>query len=644
MIWKFQINESGETQGWNDNGIQTFRQNILKSLAREIIQNSIDAKQKNGKPVRVTFTLEKLSRDAVPGIDDLTDRILAIKNGDALNEGEAHKSEIEEACACVEKSTINMMIISDENTEGMPYYGEDTGSPLFRYIKAVGSSGGSQDRAGSHGLGKAAPLATSPLRTIYVSTMWDDEGKINKRYQGRTRLMSLTTDDGISSGTGFWGDENFQPLKHIENESFAWLDRNVAGSTVAIPGFRTKVKEWSAILAGYIVSEFFVALHNKTLEVVVSDNVRKGKNQTFELNAATIKNKNKFFNSAFIKSEIQNYLAKTDEALSDAEYFYQCLNEDQDLITEKFKIDNLGTVRLRFKILEGAPRKICLIRRDMKITDKLQSRGGMWAPGRVPPKIKDFCGLVDILSEEGERFIRLMEPPQHDNLSPDNMPEILRDKGNQVYKQLSQKIRSIIEQYATAEVTETRIVSELSEYFYDDTEFDANAPTVTQEQDPNGRVKISLAPIKVQKANPNKPIIVDDGGTDGGAGGSGGSGGGGSSGHGTGTGSGTGGSGNKSAARDKLILKGQRIWKSGSKHRLSFTVEEAFEGTIQVFEVGMVGHEPLKVVKSNVGTVDKAGIITVHPELFHQNKLKLNVEFATSPIGGLTLAASKKQS
>ena len=644
MIWKFQINESGETQGWNDNGIQTFRQNILKSLAREIIQNSIDAKQKNGKPVRVTFTLEKLSRDAVPGIDDLTDRILAIKNGDALNEGEAHKSEIEEACACVEKSTINMMIISDENTEGMPYYGEDTGSPLFRYIKAVGSSGGSQDRAGSHGLGKAAPLATSPLRTIYVSTMWDDDGKINKRYQGRTRLMSLTTDDGISSGTGFWGDENFQPLKHIENESFAWLDRNVAGSTVAIPGFRTKVKEWSAILAGYIVSEFFVALHNKTLEVVISDNVRKGKNQTFELNAATIKNKNKFFNSAFIKSEIQNYLAKTDEALSDAEYFYQCLNEDQDLITEKFKIDNLGTVRLRFKILEGAPRKICLIRRDMKITDKLQSRGGMWAPGHVPPKIKDFCGLVDILSEEGERFIRLMEPPQHDNLSPDNMPEILRDEGNQVYKQLSQKIRSIIEQHATAEVTETRIVSELSEYFYDDTEFDANAPTVTQEQDPNGRVKISLAPIKVQKANPNKPIIVDDEGTDGGAGGSGGSGGGGSSGHGTGTGSGTGGSGNKSAARDKLILKGQRIWKSGPKHRLSFTVEEAFEGTIQVFEVGMVGHEPLKVVKSNVGTVDKAGIITVHPELFHQNKLKLDVEFATSPIGGLTLAASKKQS
>ena len=343
---------SGETQGWNDNGIQTFRQNILKSLAREIIQNSIDAKQKNGKPVRVTFTLEKLSKMPFLGL-----MILQIgycnQNGDALNEGEAHKSEIEEACACVEKSTINMMIISDENTEGMPYYGEDTGSPLFRYIKAVGSSGGSQDRAGSHGLGKAAPLATSPLRTIYVSTMWDDDGKINKRYQGRTRLMSLTTDDGISSGTGFWGDENFQPLKHIENESFAWLDRNVAGSTVAIPGLEL-VKEWSAILAGYIVSEFFVALHNKTLEVVISDNVRKGKNQTFELNAATIK-VNKFFNSAFIKSEIQNYLAKTDEALSDAEYFYKCLNEDQDLITEKFKIDNLGTVRSWFKILEGTP-------------------------------------------------------------------------------------------------------------------------------------------------------------------------------------------------------------------------------------------------------------------------------------------------
>ena len=187
-MWNFQINSSGETQGWNDTGVQTFRHNILKSLAREIIQNSIDARQNNGQPVRVDFRLEKLPRTTIPGIEELEERLTRIKNIDGQNEGDIHISEIAEAYSCISKSALNVLIISDSNTQGMPYYGETTESPLFRYIKATGSSGGSQARAGSHGLGKAAPLATSPLRTIYVYTLWeDDSGKIRHHYQGRTR-------------------------------------------------------------------------------------------------------------------------------------------------------------------------------------------------------------------------------------------------------------------------------------------------------------------------------------------------------------------------------------------------------------------------------------------------------------------------
>ena len=37
------INESYQWDGWNDTGVREFRTNILKNLAREIIQNSLDA-------------------------------------------------------------------------------------------------------------------------------------------------------------------------------------------------------------------------------------------------------------------------------------------------------------------------------------------------------------------------------------------------------------------------------------------------------------------------------------------------------------------------------------------------------------------------------------------------------------------------
>ncbi len=642
-MWKFQINSSGETQGWNDNGIQTFRHNILKSLAREIIQNSIDARQNNGGPVRVDFRLERLSKISIPGVDELEARLVAIKSADGKNEGDAHISEMEEAHSCISKSALNVLIISDSNTNGMPYYGEGTSSPLFRYIKATGSSGGSQARAGSHGLGKAAPLASSPLRTIYVSTFWDDEGEIKRHYQGRTRLMSLTTEDGITSGTGYWGTHEYQPLTKLDNTNFDWLKRTVAGSTVAVPGFRTNVKEWSAILAGYIVSEFFAALHTNALEVTIVDSVRQGKAQTYTLNSRTVSNRNKFFKSEFIREEIQNYLNKNDDALSDAEYFYDCLNEsDSELIKLIFDVQHLGSVRLRLKILEGAPRKVCLIRRDMKITDNLQTKGGMWSPGHVPPKIKDFCGVIDILSEEGERMIRSMEPPQHDNLSPDNMPEVDREIGRELYRELSQKIRNIVEEYATTEIAQERIVSELSEYFYDDTEFDANAPTVTQEQDPNGRNVISLAPLKARKTSPQNEVAIEDNDDgEGGAGGEDGSGGGGSSGHGGGRGTGTGGTGTKGISQNRIKLQRQRIWKKGNKYRLSAVVDEPFIGNIQVFEVGMIGHELIKIKSTNIGELKRDGVVAVKNDDFVSNKLMLDLEFENAPIGGLTVVASK---
>ena len=54
-MWEFATNEDGSLDGWNDGDIANFKSNVFKNLAREIIQNSIDARFDKNLPVTVTF-------------------------------------------------------------------------------------------------------------------------------------------------------------------------------------------------------------------------------------------------------------------------------------------------------------------------------------------------------------------------------------------------------------------------------------------------------------------------------------------------------------------------------------------------------------------------------------------------------------
>jgi hypothetical protein len=70
--------------------------------------------------------------------------------------------------------------------------------PFFRYLKTVGDQGGEINRAGSHGIGKGAPLACSDLRTIIVSTQWKDKKDIEQSLvQGRAVLMSYEENNKV---------------------------------------------------------------------------------------------------------------------------------------------------------------------------------------------------------------------------------------------------------------------------------------------------------------------------------------------------------------------------------------------------------------------------------------------------------------
>lgn len=72
--WRFPSNDYGEKKGINDSGIATFRGTPLRSLAREICQNSLDAAR--DKTVRIEFKAFDITSDKLPGSDVLKDTLM----------------------------------------------------------------------------------------------------------------------------------------------------------------------------------------------------------------------------------------------------------------------------------------------------------------------------------------------------------------------------------------------------------------------------------------------------------------------------------------------------------------------------------------------------------------------------------------
>ena len=69
--WEFPSRGYAETEGFSNAGLAEFRGNPLQALAREICQNSLDAADGSGEPVRVEFHQTFMEMDRFPGMDQM---------------------------------------------------------------------------------------------------------------------------------------------------------------------------------------------------------------------------------------------------------------------------------------------------------------------------------------------------------------------------------------------------------------------------------------------------------------------------------------------------------------------------------------------------------------------------------------------
>ena len=273
--WRCPTNEAGEGFGFNESGMEHFAGDPFSAIAREITQNTNDAKKSN--PAFLEFRLISVSKSDFPNSDEFVE-ILKKCRIVADDEGQKAITFFDRALERIEGDKISFLVARDRNTTGIPGPCKK-GTPYHAFMKSTGTSKKSNaDSGGSFGIGKNAPFAISDFHTVFVLTNYKDKnGDIAQLAQGKSILMSHGKDGTEFTNNAYWGSKpDFGPLETGDANIPAWMidpfgegiDEPQLGTSIFVAGFRSNPK-WDKIITAYIIQNFFAAIQQKALVIEV---------------------------------------------------------------------------------------------------------------------------------------------------------------------------------------------------------------------------------------------------------------------------------------------------------------------------------------------------------------------------------------
>lgn len=279
LCWDFPLKGTGNEQGYTDSGIELFKgKELLENLAREICQNSLDARDPDAEgPVEVKFSLRMIQKEKHPLFSEYTYCLQSCKeNWDGRMD-----SRLSDFLSAAEEmmleSEIPVLVASDFNTKGLTgaYVSEDEKSPWRALAHTDGASvAKDSDSAGSYGIGKNAPFACTALSMVFYNTFAVDG---SRAFQGTARMATLKIRGKKTVGTGHYlylvDDENWRPIKKGDGCSF--LDefpRERHGTDIIVVGF-SEMDNWISRMVHAVVSNFFLAIHEGKLIVTIQDQI-----------------------------------------------------------------------------------------------------------------------------------------------------------------------------------------------------------------------------------------------------------------------------------------------------------------------------------------------------------------------------------
>ena len=620
--WAHSSDDSDQWDGFNDSGIEHFRGNPIFHLAREINQNALDAAEDG--LVKVNFRFLEIDTDNIPNLGEFKD-IIKCCLGASQKESPRAKSFFENATKLLNKKRMGVLEISDSNTHGIKGPSIN-GTPFYAFMKATGQSKkDSQTATGSYGIGKFAPYAVSDLRTVFVSTVYcGDDGKWEQLTQGKSVLMSHDYKGKPRRGVGFWGfHDKCKPIVGCLSK-YRWLQRAAnpkeypakKGTTIIVLGFEA-VKNWRELLAVSVVENFFGAIGNNKLEVNIDDQIILSHQSICS-----------FFNNHEILNIIKNQKDEP-ERFNDCKTYLEAIQNVNEVQVEDTENHDLGLCSMRILVRESMPKKVCILRNGMLITDELNRLKSF-------PDFKEFVAVLECKSSKGNQLLREMEPPRHDDFEPERLPAEKRTTGKKALSDLAKWARDKLKMHAKDPVSEVTALDELKDFFGDDlSEGDGKG---TQEVNPVGKVIIRARPL------PHKPVektfldsdIDREGGEDGGGfspihgeGNGGGTGLSDGTVPGKGTGNGEGGAGTGSDTQDnkpskKLVNTRALVIGEGAR-KISFTPTVTGEIRLRFMGAGADTDHNISVVDSNEGLI-KEGCVIMNVKANHRTTLNIKMD------------------
>lgn len=390
--WRFPILDDGAEQGINDSGIATFKgSDLYNNLAREICQNSLDAKAPGQKFVIVEFNSLTLKKNDFAPLVELSQ---VFKDCRAYWKDKMEpklKSFLEEAEAKLNADNIHFLVIRDFNTTGLG--GAKAPMRQRSVWRALTHSNGVTDKpqgsGGSYGIGKTAPYACSSFRTVFYNSYAKEDGI--KAFQGVARLITHLQNDEATQGTGFYQNTADKAPIFAEDDC-AFRDvfhRDTYGTDVIVAGFK-QTATWAEDIEKAVISNFFVAIANSKLVVRID---------SLEISAKNLGDRIKYY------ADKEAASADKEKRITTILEFYQAItNPDHEISGSIIENDDA----------------VLYIKKDDKYSKSIaQMRSiGMVVRTRHHNIYTRYAAVMMVRDGKLNDLLKRIEPPTHDKWDP----------------------------------------------------------------------------------------------------------------------------------------------------------------------------------------------------------------------------------
>ncbi|WP_372948647.1 hypothetical protein [Mariniphaga sp.] len=473
--WIFASTGGGFEEGINNTLTEHFEGNYNYYLAREIIQNSIDARDRKNEPVKVCFSSQRFSRNEFPGHERFTEILdLCLKSH---SNNPKTVQFFQNAMNLFKKDDLWVLKVSDYNSTGLYGGDKERDKPWYSLVKSRGVSGKFSGEGGSFGLGKGAAFAASEFRTVFYCTTSKKDAK--SRFIGVSILVNFDEDGDTKQSIGTFGLKNQQTIYDPKLMGDFW--RKEKGLDIYIMGYRIE-KNWKDDLAKSVLRNFWYAIANEDLQVSID-------NLTIDFN-----NLESLLSKYFMGEPFKDYIEPKGNPL----YFYKSVLSNTSKKFEK-NLKHIGKSVFYYLPLEDSLNYVAMLRKShMVIYSKAFYQS------------TPYAGVFVCDDQSGNEMLKKMEPPAHDKWDPARF----KPEGRKIMDEIEMWIRTCLKSVKKEKNEEISDMPELAKLLplsddietttYSDIYSESNSNEETSKlisDNQNFKLKSKIDPYKVSVLN-----------------------------------------------------------------------------------------------------------------------------------------------